>query len=59
MRTREKQFDAAFLLLLLVAGIYVFWDAGRPFVQGDEFWYAGVVQDMLARGDYLSPRFNG
>ena len=51
--------DVACAFLLSLAAVYVFWDAGRPFVQTDDFWYAGIVREMLARGDWLTPHFNG
>jgi len=47
----------AMLAVLICAGIYVFWDAARPFNQTDEFLYAGVIKEMLASGDFVTPRF--
>ena len=48
--------DPVLLALLVIATIYLFWDASRPFAQADEFWYGEIVANMLATGDVITPR---
>lgn len=54
---RDSLSTQAFFVVLVVAALYLLWDAGRPYNQTDEFLYSGVTLEMLQSGDYLTPRF--
>ena len=46
-------------LTLFVAILYGFWLGGYPFFTPDEGRYAEVAREMVASGDYITPRVNG
>ena len=48
------------ILLLAVALPLFFWGIGAmPFRDPDEGLYASIAREMVSRGDWLTPRFNG
>ncbi len=49
--------DPVLIALLLVAAVYIFWDANRSFGLVDECWYAEIAETMVESGDWVTPRF--
>ena len=57
LRARLEQTPALPLLLTLV--VYSLTAIGRAIIDADEGVYAHIPQQMLARGDWLTPYVNG
>ncbi|MDP3371480.1 MAG: phospholipid carrier-dependent glycosyltransferase [Candidatus Paracaedibacteraceae bacterium] len=48
-----------FLLILLFAPLYFLFLGNRPFATPDEARYVEIPREMLATGDWITPRLNG
>jgi hypothetical protein len=51
--------SAELVLLLLVSLPFLFFGLGLSFLDPDEGLYGSVAQEMVQRGDWVTPRFNG
>lgn len=50
---------ASFLAVPVAAFVLFFWGSGAPFRDPDEGLFGTIAREMVERGDWLTPRFNG
>ncbi len=58
-RARVREHCVAAALLLLFVAVYILPLGIRPMASPDEVRYGAIAHEMLARGDWISPHFNG
>src|SRR5476651_843718 len=57
--TKRSYLSDIFLLAVVFTAFYVLWLGSYPLFNPDEGRYSEVAREMVATGDYVTPRVNG